>query len=55
MERTSRRIVEVETAQNNVQLLDEMLTQHQHNTSTSQADLDLMAELSNSCSNLRYE
>ena len=44
---------QVETAQNNVQLLDEMLTQHQDNQSTSQADLDLMAELNTSCFNLR--
>ena len=30
-----------------------MLTQHQDNQSTSQADLDLMAELNTSCFNLR--
>ncbi|XP_076039111.1 ADP-ribosylation factor-binding protein Gga isoform X3 [Oratosquilla oratoria] len=52
MERTSRRIVEVETAMNNVRVLDDMLTQHQE-SSASSADLDLMAELHTSCCNLR--
>ncbi|KAG7164898.1 ADP-ribosylation factor-binding protein GGA1-like [Homarus americanus] len=52
MERTSRRIVEVETAMNNVRVLDEMLSRHQESPAT-QADLDLMLELHSSCSSLR--
>ncbi|XP_066987016.1 ADP-ribosylation factor-binding protein GGA1 isoform X1 [Macrobrachium rosenbergii] len=52
MERTSRRIVEVETAMNNVRVLDEMLSRHQE-TPAGQADLDLMSELHSSCSTLR--
>ncbi|XP_071528868.1 ADP-ribosylation factor-binding protein GGA3 [Panulirus ornatus] len=52
MERTSRRIVEVETAMNNVRVLDEMLSRHQESPAT-QADLDLMLELHSSCSTLR--
>ncbi|XP_069949208.1 ADP-ribosylation factor-binding protein GGA1 isoform X2 [Cherax quadricarinatus] len=52
MERTSRRIVEVETAVNNVGVLDDMLSRHQESPA-SQADLDLMLELHSSCSTLR--
>ncbi|KAK7065287.1 ARF-binding protein [Halocaridina rubra] len=52
MERTSRRIVEVETALNNVRVLDEMLSRHQE-APAGQADLDLMSELNSSCSTLR--
>ncbi|XP_047468352.1 ADP-ribosylation factor-binding protein GGA2-like [Penaeus chinensis] len=52
MERTSRRVVEVETALNNVRVLDEMLSRHQESPAT-QADLDLMQELHSSCSTLR--
>ncbi|XP_050701716.1 ADP-ribosylation factor-binding protein GGA1-like [Eriocheir sinensis] len=52
MERSSRRIVEVETALNNVRVLDEMLSRHQESPA-SQADLDLMQELNSSCASLR--
>ena len=53
MERSSRRIIEVETAMNNVKVLDEMLSQLEVANSVSQGDLELMAELNSSCSNLR--
>ncbi|XP_045115102.1 ADP-ribosylation factor-binding protein GGA3-like isoform X2 [Portunus trituberculatus] len=52
MERSSRRIVEVETALNNVRVLDEMLSRHQESPA-SQPDLDLMMELHSSCASLR--
>ncbi|KAG0719873.1 ADP-ribosylation factor-binding protein GGA1 [Chionoecetes opilio] len=52
MERSTRRIVEVETALNNVRVLDEMLTRHQESPA-SQPDLDLMLELHSSCASLR--
>lgn len=43
---------QVETALNNVRVLDEMLSRHQESPA-SQADLDLMQELNSSCASLR--
>ena len=43
---------QVETALNNVRVLDEMLSRHQESPA-SQPDLDLMLELHSSCASLR--
>ncbi|CAL4121689.1 unnamed protein product [Meganyctiphanes norvegica] len=54
LERASRRIVEVETVMKNCGVLDEMLSSQQEGSGVvSQSDLDLMAELHTSCTNLR--